>query len=91
MPQPIELEKEFLEEMRSPVTRFLLKVFTLNSNLLTCQERSLWTARALLKRAEQRGLEEVHYLCGGAHVSEIEYFLNNPDYSFDHLDAYLQK
>lgn len=91
LPQPIELETGFLEEMRSPVTRFLSKVFSLNSNLLTCQERSLWTARALLKRAEQRGSEEVHYLCGGAHVSEIEYFLSNPDYSFDHLDAYLQK
>jgi len=85
MSQPLELEVNYLKEL-SLKKKEDLGNFVLNSlNIATPQERSLWTANKLREEAESRGLKKLHYICGAAHVSEIKFFLQNPDYSFSKL------
>ena len=54
----------------------------------TYGERSLWTANKLRDFAERNDMNTLHYIGGVAHTTEIAYFLQNPDFSFERLDEY---
>ena len=84
MPQPFELEKEYMIEKNS------LKSILRPSDG-TKGERSLWTAKNLKKYAKKNKLNKLHYLGGLGHTSEIAYFIKNPRFSFKKLENYRLK
>ena len=57
-------------------------------NAATGRERSLWTANELRDYAKRRGLNTLHYIGGIGHTTEIAYFLQNPNFSFERLEEY---
>ncbi|PIN74997.1 hypothetical protein COV18_04525 [Candidatus Woesearchaeota archaeon CG10_big_fil_rev_8_21_14_0_10_37_12] len=95
LPEPFGLELDYLNDRSSLLSKFLFH------GVATAAERSLWTANKLLERGKSavgtrhtssaRVRLEIDYLCGASHVPQIAYFLEYPDYSFDHLDAYLEE
>ena len=84
MPQPLELEANYLSDSRINGD----DVLTRSRSRSSTGERSLWTAKQLIKIAKDSKNKKIHYLGGLTHTSEIAYFLNNPDYSFDRLREY---
>lgn len=82
MPEPFNFEKEYLLEKSS-----LLPII-LRGPAKTSSERSLFMAQYLKEKAEKKKLKKLHFLTGTYHVSEISYFLKNPNYSFDELEDY---
>ncbi len=87
MPQPYNLEKEYLLNKDSFIDK-LFNYLMLKPDLATPQERSLWTAKELRNYAKRKDLKILHYIGGTAHMTEIAYFLQNPDFSFERLEEY---
>lgn len=90
MPQPLDLEKQYLLEKKSK-SRFILKALARNPHMKTTPERSLWTARELIKYAHNKNLNYLHYIGGLGHSTQIAYFLKHPNYSFEKLDKHYFK
>src|SRR3989338_1114554 len=88
MPQPFNLEKEYLFEKKRSWSHFLMGSALGYRNLATGPERSLWTARSLQRYASSHNLHILHYLCGGGHTTEIAYFLEHHNFSFERLEEY---
>jgi hypothetical protein len=91
MPQPFNLETEYIHN-KEP--NKLLQLIHLLTNTVeekieaTCAERSKYTANELIRYAKQRKLKTLHYIGGMKHISEIAYFLKNPNYSFKKIEQY---
>ena len=88
MPQPFNLERSYLSEKGSWSHFLTGSVLLGKMGLATGEERSLWTARSLQRYASSHNLHTLHYLCGGGHTTEIAYFLEHPDFSFERLEEY---
>src|SRR3989338_3947143 len=88
MPQPFNLERSYLSEKGSWSNFLTGSVLLGKMGLATGEERSLWTARSLQRYASSHNLHTLHYLCGGGHTTEIAYFLEHPDFSFERLEEY---
>lgn len=86
MPQPLQLEGEYIKQKGASIK--LLYWLIGVPNAATVQERSLWTAKELLKKAKKHDLKRVHYIGGLGHSTEIAYFLKNPNYSFEQIEKY---
>lgn len=80
-PQPLDLEISYVDSVN-----------TLRDNNLCIEEIGISTLNSFIasQNLRNKNQEEIHYLCGAAHVLEIAYFLQNPDYDFKHLDKYLR-
>ncbi len=87
MPQPYELEVSYLLEKASKTDPMINRIL-LGPHHPTRGERSLRTAKLLRDYAERMGLKTLHYIGGTAHITEIAYFLQNPDFSFERLEEY---
>lgn len=85
VPQPFKLEMDYLEN--GNFSNNLINVIS-RKRIASCQERSLWTAKALKKYTINNEIKKLHYLCGADHVSEIAYFLEHPSYDFSELERY---
>lgn len=87
LPQPLELEKTYLQQKSS--RELLIRTLLLGRLASTDPERSLIVARELEAYAKRHNLRTLHYFGGVAHMTEIAYFLQNPNYSFDYLEKYI--
>ena len=90
MPQPFNLEKEYLSDKGS-FRETMIKSVRLKPDLATAEERSLWTSKELKTYANRKKIKRLHYLCGNGHATEIAYFLRHPNYSFERLEEYRQR
>jgi len=100
LPEPLDLEFQYTQEsirrFQSELnpeekTPFLLEEFLSHPSIPKTPERSLYAVRELLRISKERNLKRVHYLCGAAHDSQSRFFLENPDYSFGHLNEYMEE
>lgn len=83
MPQPFDLERYHFYEKKA-----YLQIG--KKTYATPSERSLYTAKKLISLAHSKQLKKVHYIGGLGHLTQISYFLKNPDYSFEKLDNYFK-
>lgn len=96
LPEPLNLEfcyvqSSILERDEKYVPHSLAEVIIGGFfGVPSAVERSLWTARELLKIAETKKLRKVHYLCGAFHESQVAFFLKHPGYTFSHLDEHIK-
>ncbi len=88
IPQPFNTEKKYLLEKCSKVGVIVNSLLFMKPDAPTSSERSLWTAGELRDYAKRKRLNRLHYIGGLEHITEIAYFLQNPDFSFERLEDY---
>lgn len=90
MPEPFGLETFYMDKVNSKVWTLLKMALGHSPDMPTVSERSLWTARQLQYYALEEDIKHIHYICGSGHIPQIEYFLRNPDYSFEPLNEFIR-
>lgn len=86
LPQPLDFEMGYIKNRNSPLYPMLFP---------DSGKRSMYTAEKLSYKAKiSKNRKAIHYVGGINHISEIEYFIQNPPYHFDgfeNLEKYRRK
>ena len=87
LPQPLEAERDYLRNSGSFFA--LLHSFLAGGVGANANERSLWMAKKLIETVGRKGWpKNIHYFCGSGHATEVAYFLQHSDYSFEKVEEY---